>query len=233
MTRYLVVAHQTATEPHLIKRVRELADGDRNATFTLLVPATRMEHLITWERGESEEIARRRGELARAAFEAAGLTVSDVRVGDELPIWAIEDELRAHSNAYDAIVLSTLPPGRSRWVEMYSHTRAEERFALPIIHVYDGVERAMPDGRAPERPRREPLVRRVLDWLTEPTPGTRERSPRRGYLVLAVLMLVYLAGTATLALTVNQRFFANDALAVVVFGALLISLALSERRRPV
>lgn len=231
MTRYLVVAHQTATEPHLLRRVRSLAEDDPSATFTLLVPATRVEHLMTWESGESEAIARRRGEAARAAFEASGVKVNGVLVGDELPIWAIEDELRAHPGAYDAIILSTLPPGRSRWVEMYSHARAEARFAMPVIHVYEGVERLMPDGQAPQRARREPMVRRLLDWLTEPRAGSAGRAPARGYVALVVLMLAYLGGAATLALTVNQRFFFNDVLALAVFATLLVTLVVAERRR--
>jgi len=40
MMRYLVVAHQTATSPELLKRVFDLSENDREATFSILVPAT-------------------------------------------------------------------------------------------------------------------------------------------------------------------------------------------------
>ncbi len=43
-------------------------------------------------------------------------------------------------------------------------------------------------------------------------------------------MLAYLAGTATLALTVNYRFFANDALALVVFSGMLAVFVWNDRR---
>jgi surfactin synthase thioesterase subunit len=49
-----------------------------------------------------------------------------------------------------------------------------------------------------------------------------------------ILMLVYLAVATTLALRVDRGFFLNDAVALVLFGALLggmIAFERSERRR--
>ena len=53
MSNYLVVAHQTATSPELLRRASEIADRDSGALFTLLVPATPVVHLLTWEEGET------------------------------------------------------------------------------------------------------------------------------------------------------------------------------------
>ncbi len=50
---------------------------------------------------------------------------------------------------------------------------------------------------------------------------------------LVLLMAVALAGTATLALTVDRRFFVNDALAVaiwLVFGLLLVGSGMIHAR---
>ena len=59
MTRYLVVAHQTATSPELLRRATELAREDPEATFSILVPATPVQHRWTWEEEETLEVAQR------------------------------------------------------------------------------------------------------------------------------------------------------------------------------
>ena len=135
MTHYLVVAHQTATSAELLQRVSELAADDPTTIFTLVVPATPVVHLLTWAEGETNEIARQRAAAARERFEASGLKVAQAKVGDGSPLLAIGDELRAHPGEYDAVVLSTLPPGVSRWLRLDVHHLAERNFGLPVIHV--------------------------------------------------------------------------------------------------
>ncbi len=46
---------------------------------------------------------------------------------------------------------------------------------------------------------------------------------------LILLMLVYLLGAAILAMTVDRRFFVNDALAIVIFVVLGVGLFLAGR----
>ncbi|MFQ6028627.1 MAG: hypothetical protein ACE5Q6_14165 [Dehalococcoidia bacterium] len=135
MTQYLVVAHQTANSPELLERLCKIADDDPSAGFTLLVPATPVNHLLTWEEGETHTIARKTAAAASALFEAHGLDIADASVGDGAPILAIADELRAHPGQYDGIVLSTWPPGVSRWLHLDVHNQAERKFDLPVIHV--------------------------------------------------------------------------------------------------
>ena len=135
MTHYLVVAHQTATSAELLQCVSELAAFDPETVFTVLVPATPVVHLLTWEEGETNENARQKAEEARERFEGSGLNVAQAKVGDGSPLLAIGDELRAHPGEYDAVVLSTLPPGLSRWLRLDVHQLAERKFALPVIHV--------------------------------------------------------------------------------------------------
>ena len=133
MSNYLVVAHQTATSPELLKRASEIADRDSGALFTLLVPATPKLHLLTWEEGETQEIARLRAKEAKQRFESSALRVEAAKVGDGSPMLAIEDELRINPEKYDAIVLSTFPPGFSRWLGMDVQDRAERKFDLPSM----------------------------------------------------------------------------------------------------
>ena len=138
MTHYLVVAHQTATSSELLQRATQIADQDHGAVFTLVVPATPIVHLLTWEEGETNELARLRTAEARARFEDSALRVEEAKVGDASPMLAIEDELRINPGKYDAILLSTLPPGISRWLRLDVHSRAERKFQLPVIHVVAG-----------------------------------------------------------------------------------------------
>ncbi len=135
MTRYLVVAHQTATSLELLDKVTGIADGDAGSTFTILVPATPVNHLLVWEGGESMNIAGKRAVMARALFESRHLKVVRTTVGDSSPMLAITDELRKHPGEHDAIVLSTLSPGTSRWLRLDVHNKSEGKFGLPVIHV--------------------------------------------------------------------------------------------------
>ena len=135
MTRYLVVAHQTADSPDLLHRLGEISDADPTATFTLLVPATPVVHFLTWEEGETQTIAQKRAEEARDLLDAHGLEIAHAKVGDASPVLAIEDELRAHPGEYDQIVLSTFPPGLSRWLRLDVFNQVAGKFDLPVIHV--------------------------------------------------------------------------------------------------
>ena len=135
MSQYLVVAHQTATSPELLQRLLKLAADDPQAAFTILVPATPVTHLLVWEEGETQAFARNRAREAKALYESCGLNVVRTVVGDGSPLLAIGDELRRRSYGYDVIVLSTLPPGISRWFRLDVHNQAEQKFNLPVIHV--------------------------------------------------------------------------------------------------
>ena len=135
MARYLLVAHQTADRQELVDAARELAVADPQARFTLLVPATPVGDLLTWEEGETKEVARTRARSAAALLEGQGLNLVAVRVGDADPVLAVDDEFLA-GRRYDAIVISTLPPGVSRWIKMDVVSRLQrKRPKLRVIHV--------------------------------------------------------------------------------------------------
>ena len=132
MARYLVVAHRTAKSPELAAKLKELLAQDPEARFVLLVPAVPPPRRV-YEENEVRRRAEEEAAAAKRALEAPGIPVEEAQAGDVSPL-AIEEELLAHPGAYQAIVLSTLPPGPSRWLRLDVHTQAE-RFGLPVIHV--------------------------------------------------------------------------------------------------
>jgi hypothetical protein len=69
-----------------------------------------------------------------AGLGAAGIPVAAARVGSHSPLEAVGDELQAHPG-YDRIVLSTFPPGVSRWLKGNLPAILERRFRLPVDHV--------------------------------------------------------------------------------------------------
>ena len=134
MSRYLLVAHQTATSPELEDEVRRILGEDPAAEFGVLVPTTPVQHLFTWEDGETLDVARERLRGATTLVEGAGARVVRGGLGSRVPMMAIADELREHPG-YDAIVVGTLPLGVSRWMRSDIVSQARRQFALPVYHV--------------------------------------------------------------------------------------------------
>jgi LmbE family N-acetylglucosaminyl deacetylase len=134
MARHLIVAHQTAGSPELVDRVRQLVERDPETEFVLLVPATPTSHLLTWEEGEARQLAALRAREASEALRAAGVEVVAARVGSHSPLEAVGDELRAEPG-YAGIVLSTFPPGLSRWLKGDLPNQLRRRYRLPVEHV--------------------------------------------------------------------------------------------------
>lgn len=149
MASYLVVAHQTAASPELIERLRGLAETDPDAELTLLVPAKPVGAFFhNWDEEEVRIASAGRGNAAAAKLREAGLTVVAVRVGDQSPIDAVRDEL-LERKGYAGIVLSTFPPGISRWLVGNLPKRLNLRTGLPVEHVIARPEReaaASPDA---------------------------------------------------------------------------------------
>jgi steroid delta-isomerase-like uncharacterized protein len=133
MSKYLIVAHQTALSPDLQRKVSALIAQDLAAEFAVLVPELPGPPL-TWE-GETVDVARQRAEAAKAVLEEkVGARVFRTTVGAPDPLQAIADELLAHPG-YDTLVISTLPAGISRWLRLDLVHRAARKFGLPVIHV--------------------------------------------------------------------------------------------------
>ncbi len=130
MRSYLVVANQTLGGEHLMMKVRErMAAGA--CRFHVVVPATPpSDH--AWTEGEARALAQSHLDAALARLRELGAEV-DGEVGDQNPLLAIGDALR--DERFDEIILSTLPPGPSRWLKLDLPRRAADRFGLPVTHV--------------------------------------------------------------------------------------------------
>jgi hypothetical protein len=133
MARYLIVAHQTAESPELRTAIRDIARRDADAALTLVVPATPVTHLVGWTGGESAAVAREAGQRARARWEADGIAVEEVVVGDANPVYAVADAF--NRGTWDEVIVSTLAAGASRWLKMDVVSRIEREVSVPVTHV--------------------------------------------------------------------------------------------------
>lgn len=135
MAQYLVVAHRTLVGDDLLDEVRHrIAPGN---AFHLVVPVHHpTDH--AWSNGEVEATARGRLEEGLARFHDLGAE-ADGEVGDVDPTTATAAAVRSRAIAggapFDEVLLSTLPPGISRWLRLDPARRIRERTGLPVTHV--------------------------------------------------------------------------------------------------
>ncbi len=124
--RVLLVANLTAAGPALIREVSRRARA--GATFHLLVPAAdaHEDRAWTWEENRAWREAERRLDTALDALRAVGAEVGG-SVGVHDAYAAVGDAVLAHG-PFDEILISTLPPGLSRWLGLDLPTRVARRF---------------------------------------------------------------------------------------------------------
>jgi polyisoprenoid-binding protein YceI len=139
VVRYLVVGNQTLGSEALSARLEEARSRGRSR-FHLLVPATHPVGSWTWTESGDHGAAETRlkeflEELRSRGFEATG------EVGDANVISAIGDVLRREPDRFDEIILSTLPPGLSRWLGQDLPRRVQRSFRLPLSCVVAEVTR--------------------------------------------------------------------------------------------
>jgi hypothetical protein len=131
MRSYLVVGNQTLDSPELAEAIRDrMSSGP--ATFHLVVPATPLHRGLTWDEDEARTAAGERLQAALAAFRGAGAEVTG-EIGNRDPIEATEDALRGRE--IDEVILSTLPPGISRWLGQDVPTRLKGSILQPVTVV--------------------------------------------------------------------------------------------------
>lgn len=131
MRRYLIVGNQTLASEQLVRKVQDaLATGP--AQFHILVPATPPREHLTWTEGEARDIAEQNLEAALTIFRELGAD-ADGEVGEANPMEAIRQAFR--EQAFDEIILSTLPLGLSRWVKQDLPHRVRREFDLPMTHL--------------------------------------------------------------------------------------------------
>ena len=138
MARYLIVANQTLCGDQLADRVQKLMT-EGPCTFHVVVPATYTKDHAVHIDGAAHAVAGKRLEAALERFRALGADVTG-EVGDASPMLAVRDCFVA-SNTYDAVIVSTLPPGASRWLRQDLPHRLERNYGLPVLQVTGVYER--------------------------------------------------------------------------------------------
>jgi hypothetical protein len=131
MPSYLIVANQTLASPTLASAVEaRVANGD--ATFHVVVPATPVPHGLTWDEDQSREAARERlGALIERLRDLGAEATGEVGSSD--PVQAVLDACR--SQAVDEVILSTLPPGISRWLGLDVPSQLKGALQVPVTVV--------------------------------------------------------------------------------------------------
>ena len=121
-TCILVVANQTADSDELMGALT--ARSERGPTqFTLLLPALP---------GTSPEQSEQRLTEALESLREAGLEV-DGDVGDSNPLTAVKEAWDPAK--YDEILVSTLPTGTSKWLQIDLPHRVERITGMQVQHV--------------------------------------------------------------------------------------------------
>lgn len=220
MKRYLLVPAAPSSVTPLAERARQLAFEDRNVSFVLITPRPRG----VADRDVADHLAGAEGVLAVAQLRRRGLRVERTTIGDASPLWAIEDELRTNPDAYDGVAIaSPVPPVRARLFGRDVQWRARA-LPLPVYHVFEGPADHLP------RP-----VGEHARWLLG-RPGAFVslvqrllRRPRLGLFIMMLPVIAYLSGGLALALTVNRGFLINEAVAAVLYTAMIAAVVVLER----
>ena len=133
MRSYMVVGNQTLDSPELTAAIRERLAREPTAAFYVVVPATPQPGgRLTWDEDEARAAAQERLVETLNRLKGTGCIASG-EVGVQDPIQACRDALRHRQ--VDEVILSTLPPGISRWLKKDLPHRVEQRFALPVTTV--------------------------------------------------------------------------------------------------
>ena len=130
MSRYLVVANQTLGSRELLAEL----DARRSrgpCAIHVLVPVTHPAG--AWAEGQVQAQATQRLEDAMRDLRDRGFDIIAGEIGDVSPVRAIGDVLL--HDTFDEIILSTLPPGPSRWLRQDVPHRVARQHKLPMTHV--------------------------------------------------------------------------------------------------
>jgi hypothetical protein len=142
MRRHVVVGSQTLLSARLLRELRA-RQAEAPCQFHVIVPAANPHVHAFWTEGEARAVARERLDTALEHFHAEGVD-ADGSVGDANPADAVAD-LLLHDR-FDSVIVSTLPPGLSRWIHQDLPRRIERRVALPVRHVVTPFGDLKPDA---------------------------------------------------------------------------------------
>jgi len=152
-TSVLVVANVTASSDDLLAALKARADQGPTE-FTLLLPATGGD-----SGGASRELTRALERLRESGLEVSG------SVGDRDPVVAVHEAW--DPRRFDEVIVSTLPTGASRWLQIDLPHRIERMCDVPVRHVVSKPpEKPRPTYAPPEKPEHHGLFTplEVLGW---------------------------------------------------------------------
>lgn len=143
MRRYLVIANQTLGGRRLLERARELCEEEPCA-FHIVVPATEpRDHVHRVQADSGADLARQRLDATLGRFRELGAEATG-HVGPAQPLACVRRAL--DEGDYDAILVSTLPAGLSRWLGMDLPSRIARDADVPVEHI-EALTELLPDGR--------------------------------------------------------------------------------------
>jgi hypothetical protein len=128
----LVVANRTLADRRLRADLRDRAAAGAELRFVLPILVSRVRYVAS---DIDRELASARTRLADALAwaQAEGITATGV-VGDPLAAFgAIEDQLRLYDPV--EVIVSSLPAGKSNWLEAGVVDQLREELEIPVTHV--------------------------------------------------------------------------------------------------
>jgi len=206
MGSILLVANQTSGGEALATHLRRVIASDPAARFTVLVPLATpapvdlggamgvMSGVAVLDpsvQAQIQEVARARLTRILDWLHEAGAEAEGSVVGE--PIAAME--AAAEAQAFDEIIVSTVPARVSQWLRRDLARRATKRFSIPITTVMAAdTEPAPAPGPAPES-----SAAAVPDQSPAPDPASGDGvSPRkRAVMAESVYKIIELVGTST------------------------------------
>jgi GABA permease len=130
--RILIVANRTLVADELRAELRRLAAEGAELHVVAPILASRA-HYIASDIDRELADARERLDDALAWADANGVALTG-RVGDpNAALGAIEDELRR--SCAHGVLIATLPPDKSNWVETGILTRLRAELEIPVTHI--------------------------------------------------------------------------------------------------
>lgn len=136
MPRILVIANRTLGGAALFELLRQRVNKGE-CSVHLVVPAAADAHSWTTSQEDDLKAARRRLDATLRRFGQLGCEVTG-EIGDSRPMDAVDDALRR--GPVDEVVVSTLPPGPSRWLRADLVSRLQRKVDVPVTHVIGSEE---------------------------------------------------------------------------------------------
>jgi len=132
MKTVLVLTDGTEVGAHVTTRIHELHEAEPDLAVFVLVPAAKVVASIHGHEVPGEERAAVQLQEAMQLFENIGVK-AEGEIGGHDPLHATREVLPRVNP--DLILVSTLPLGSSRWLNMDLPHRLQRRFGIPVEYV--------------------------------------------------------------------------------------------------